>query len=168
MEKIKVSIIGATGYSGKELIRILLKHPRIELMHLVSASYVGQNICEVYPEFNNQLDKKLIELDIEKIVPDSDVIFTALPHNISLDIVPELLINKNQLKVIDLSADFRLKDANNYAKWYKKEHNEKSGILLKEAVYGLSELYKEDIKKTTLVANPGCYPTSAILGDGPC
>ncbi|HNR65529.1 MAG TPA: N-acetyl-gamma-glutamyl-phosphate reductase [Atribacterota bacterium] len=167
MEKIKVSIIGATGYSGKELIRILLKHPRIKLMHLVSASYVGQNICEVYPEFTNQLDKKLIELDIEKIVRDSDVVFTALPHNISLDIVPELLINKNQMKVIDLSADFRLKDSDNYTKWYKKEHSEKSRVFLKEAVYGLPELYKEDIKKATLVANPGCYPTSAILGMAP-
>ncbi len=167
MEKIRVSIVGATGYSGKELIRILLKHPQVELMHLVSASYVGQNICDVYPEFTNQLDKKLVALDIEKIVQDSDVAFTALPHNISLDIVPELLAVQNQLKVIDLSADFRLKDAQNYTKWYKKEHTKKSKILLEEAVYGLPELHKEDIKKATLVANPGCYPTSAILGIAP-
>ena len=167
MEKIRVSIIGATGYSGKELIRILLKHPQIELMHLVSASYVGQNICEVYPDFTNQLDKKLVELGIEKIAQDSDVVFTALPHNISLNIVPELLAVQNQLKVIDLSADFRLKDAHNYTKWYKKEHRKDSRALLKKAVYGLPELYKEDIKKATLIANPGCYPTSAILGLAP-
>ena len=167
MGKIRVSIVGATGYSGKELIRILLKHPQIELMHLVSASYVGQNICEVYPEFTNQLDKELVALDREKIVQDSDIAFTALPHNVSLNIVPELLAAKSQLKVIDLSADFRLKDAQNYAKWYKKEHSEDSRALLKEAVYGLPELYKEDIKRAALIANPGCYPTSVILGIAP-
>jgi N-acetyl-gamma-glutamyl-phosphate reductase len=167
MEKIRVSIVGATGYSGKELIRILLKHPQIELMHLVSASYVGQNICEVYPEFTNQLDKELVALDIEKIAQDSDIAFTALPHNVSLNIVPELLAEKSQLKVIDLSADFRLKDAKNYAKWYKKEHSPASKVLLKKVAYGLPELYKEDIKKAAFVANPGCYPTGAILGLAP-
>ena len=166
MGKIKVSIVGATGYSGKELTRLLLRHPQVELVHLVSASYVGQNINEVYPEFVNRLDKKLIELDKKQIVNDSEIVFTALPHNISLDIVPELL-NTKKIKVIDLSADFRLREAANYHKWYQKEHNEKSSILLKEAVYGLPELYKEEIKRASLVANPGCYPTGAILGIAP-
>ena len=96
MGKIKVSIVGATGYSGKELTRLLLRHPQVELVHLVSASYVGQNINEVYPEFVNRLDKKLIELDKKQIVNDSEIVFTALPHNISLDIVPELLNTKNK------------------------------------------------------------------------
>jgi N-acetyl-gamma-glutamyl-phosphate reductase len=163
MGKIRVSIVGATGYSGKELVRILLRHPQIELMHLVSASYAGQNICDVYPEFINQLDKRLIELDIDKIVQDSDLVFTALPHTISLNIIPDIFA-RGEIKVVDLSADFRLRDADNYANWYQKEHNEKSRELLKEAVYGLPELYKKEIRKANLVANPGCYPTSAILG----
>lgn len=166
MEKIRVSIVGATGYSGKELIRILLKHPYIELVHLVSASYVGQNINEVYPEFKAQLDKELSDLDLNKIKEDSDLVFTALPHTISLNIVPELL-SQRKIKVIDLSADFRLKDADNYYNWYQKEHNTESRELLKEAVYGLPELYKDKIKTAPLVANPGCYPTSAILGLAP-
>ncbi len=166
MEKIRVSIIGATGYSGKELIRILLKHPQVELTHLVSASYVGQNIAAVFPEFKNQLDKELISLDLEVITNDSELIFTALPHTVSLDVVPDLLARKRR-KVIDLSADFRLKSADNYANWYRKEHTEKSRILLNEAVYGLPELYKKEIKNASLVANPGCYPTSVILGIAP-
>ncbi len=166
MEKIRVSIIGATGYSGKELIRILLRHPKIELMHLVTANYVGQKIWKVYPEFINKLDKELMELDVDKIIQDSDLVFTALPHTVSLNFVPELL-SKGRIRVVDLSADFRLKDADNYHKWYQKEHSPKSKKLLKEAVYGLPELYKKEIKQASLVANPGCYPTSAILGVAP-
>lgn len=166
MEKIRVSIIGATGYSGKELTRILLRHPQIELMHLVTTNYVGQKIWEVYPEFINILDKVLIELDIDKVVQDSDLVFTALPHTVSLNIVPQLLAEK-KVRVIDLSADFRLRDAENYLRWYHKEHSDESKKLLKEAVYGLPELYQKKIQKASLVANPGCYPTSAILAVAP-
>lgn len=163
MKKMKVSIIGATGYSGKELIRILLRHPQVELLHLVSASYVGQNITEVFPDFMNQLDRILVGLDIDLIVQDSDLVFTALPHTVSMDIVPELF-RKKEMRVIDLSADFRLKDPASYTDWYQKEHLEKSQFYLKEAVYGLPELHKEEIKRASLIANPGCYPTSALLG----
>ncbi|MDD4362806.1 MAG: N-acetyl-gamma-glutamyl-phosphate reductase [Atribacterota bacterium] len=166
MKKIKVSIIGATGYSGRELIKILLKNPQVELTNLVSASYAGKNINEIFPEFLHQLDKNLIELDIDKISADSDVVFTALPHTVSLDIVTDLS-NRKELKIIDLSADFRIKDPDNYAFWYKKEHTEKSKSVLKKAVYGLPELYKDIIIKSSLVANPGCYPTSVILGIAP-
>jgi N-acetyl-gamma-glutamyl-phosphate reductase len=166
MEKIKVSIIGATGYSGKELIKILLKHPYIELMDLVSASYVGKNIAEVFPDFLNQLEKELVELDISRIARDSDLVFTALPHTVSMKIVPDLLKNK-KVKVIDISADFRLKNPKHYSDWYQAELSEDSKKLLKDAVYGLPELYTEDIKNALLVANPGCYPTSAILGVAP-
>jgi len=166
MKNIKVSIVGATGYSGKELIRILLKHPGVEIRHLVSASYVGKNISEIFPDFLNQLDMELIELNINRISSDSDLVFTALPHTVSMEIVPGLL-NKKDLKVIDLSADFRLKDSTDYAKWYKKNHTEESSKLLEKAVFGLPELYREKIKNAVLVANPGCYPTSAILGIAP-
>ncbi|MDD2353296.1 MAG: N-acetyl-gamma-glutamyl-phosphate reductase [Atribacterota bacterium] len=162
-KKIKVSIVGATGYSGKELIRILLKHPYVEIMHLVSASYVGKKIAEIFPDFLNQLDRELIELDTDKISRDSDLVFTALPHTVSMKIVPDLL-KKKGLKVIDISADFRLKNPDNYAEWYQTDLNKESQFLLKDAVYGLPEIYAEKIKKASLIANPGCYPTSAILG----
>lgn len=166
MGKIRVSIIGATGYSGKELLRLLLKHPQVELVHLVSASYVGQNINEIFPEFYQQLNKKLIGFDVVQIRDESDVVFTALPHTVSLDIVPELLSSK-RIKVIDLSADFRLRKPSDYHKWYQKEHTEQSKAVLSRTAYGLPELYKEEIKRAILVANPGCYPTGAILGIAP-
>ncbi len=166
MKKVNVSIIGATGYSGKELIRILINHPNVELTHLISASYVGKNISEVFPEFLNRLDKELIGLDIDKIARDSNLVFTALPHTVSMKVIPDLL-NKKQLKIIDISADFRLRDPISYLDWYQTEHNEESKKLLKHSIYGLPELYKKEIKNASLVANPGCYPTSAILGIAP-
>ena len=166
MKKIKVSIIGATGYSGKELIKILLKHPHVELRHLVSASYVGKNINEIFPDFLHQLDKELIELDIPMLARDSDLVFTALPHTVSMKIVPGLFTNK-ELKVIDISADFRLTNPSDYSDWYQTELSEESKALLQKAVYGLPELHIEEIKNALLVANPGCYPTSAILGVAP-
>ena len=163
MKKIKVSIIGATGYSGKELIRILLKHPQVELVHLVSASYAGKNIVELFPEFLSQLDQVLMKLDVESIGRNSDLVFTAVPHTVSMGIVPDLL-RKKSMRVIDLSADFRLKDPDVYAEWYQKEHDEKSRDLLPKAVYGLPEVYRKEITMASLVANPGCYPTSVLLG----
>ncbi len=166
MKRVKVSIIGATGYSGKELIRILLKHPQVELIHLVSATYVGKNIAEIFPDFLNQLDMELMALDVNMISQDSDLVFTALPHTVSMDVVPELF-QKKEIRIIDLSADFRLKDHANYTEWYQKEHDEKGKKLLHEAVYGLPELHREEIEQASLVANPGCYPTSAILAIAP-
>lgn len=166
MEKLKVSVIGATGYAGKELTKILSGHPEVELMHLVSSSYTGKNIGEVFPEFLNILDKKLIQLDLTLISQDSDLVFSALPHTVSMDIVPELL-NKKGIKVIDLSADYRLKDMVIYKEWYKKEHKGISKKLLTQAVYGLPEIYLDEIKGASLIANPGCYPTSVILGIAP-
>ena len=166
MKKIKVSIIGATGYAGKELIKILSGHPEVELMFLGSSTYAGKNITEVFPEFLNSLNKKLIKPDSAFISRDSDLVFTALPHTVSMDIVPELL-NKKGIKVIDLSADYRLKDTMVYKEWYKKEHEGINKKLLTQAVYGLPELYLDDIKNASLVANPGCYPTSVILGIAP-
>ena len=166
MKKIKVSIIGATGYAGKELIKILSGHPEVELMFLGSSTYAGKNITEVFPEFLNSLNKKLIKPDSAFISRDSDLVFTALPHTVSMDIVPELL-NKKGIKVIDLSADYRLKDMMVYKEWYKKEHEGINKKLLTQAVYGLPELYLDDIKNASLVANPGCYPTSVILGIAP-
>ncbi len=162
MKKIKVSVIGSSGYTGKELVKILMNHQKVELVHLTSSSYSGKNIAEVFPEFLNKLDKKLINLNLELVAQDSDLVFTALPHTVSMDVVPELL--KKMVKVVDLSADYRIKDPAVYKEWYKKEHNQISKGLLSEAVYGLPEIYLDKIKDASLVANPGCYPTSIILG----
>lgn len=165
MEKLKISIIGATGYTGKELVKILINHPKVELVYLTSSTYVGKNIAEIFPEFLNKLDKKLINFNLDVVSQDSDMVFTALPHTVSMDVVPELL--KKGVKVIDLSADYRIKDPAVYKEWYKKEHNKISENLLSEAVYGLPEIYLGKIKDALLVANPGCYPTSIILGIAP-
>ena len=165
MQKLKVSIIGSTGYAGKELVKILIHHQEVELVHLVSSSYAGKNIVEIFPEFLNKLDKKLINFDLELISQNSDLVFTALPHTVSMNVVPELL--KKGVKVIDLSADYRIKDPAVYKEWYEKEHNQISKGLLSEAVYGLPEIYLDKIKDALLVANPGCYPTSIILGIAP-
>lgn len=165
MKKLKISIIGATGYTGKELVKILMNHPKVELVYLTSSTYTGKNIDEVFPEFLNKLDKKLTNLDSELISQNSDLVFTALPHTVSMDVVPELL--KKGVKVIDLSADYRIKDPAVYKEWYEKEHNKISENLLSEAVYGLPEIYLDKIKDAPLVANPGCYPTSIILGIAP-
>jgi len=165
MKKIKISIIGSTGYAGKELVKILMNHQKVELVHLVSSSYAGKNIVEVFPEFLNKLDKKLINLNLDVVSQDSDMVFTALPHTISMDVVPELL--KKGVKVVDLSADYRLKDMVVYKEWYKKEHKGINKKLLTQAVYGLPEIYLDKIKNASLVANPGCYPTSVILGIAP-
>lgn len=165
MKKLKVSVIGSTGYTGKELIKILLNHKEVDLVHLTSSTYVGKNINCIFPEFLNRLDKKLINLDLELITQDSDLVFTALPHTVSMDIVPELL--QKGIKVIDLSADYRLKDPSVYKEWYRKEQTSASKELLSKAVYGFPEIYKNKIKGAFLVANPGCYPTSVILGIAP-
>ena len=165
MKKIKISVIGSTGYTGKELVKILMNHQKVKLVHLVSSSYAGKNIVEIFPEFLNKLDKKLINFNLDVVSQDSDMVFTALPHTISMEVVPELL--KKGVKVVDLSADYRLKNSTVYKEWYKKEHNQISKGLLSEAVYGLPEIYSDKIKDATLVANPGCYPTSIILGIAP-
>ncbi|HDP36754.1 MAG TPA: N-acetyl-gamma-glutamyl-phosphate reductase [Candidatus Atribacteria bacterium] len=165
MKKVKISVIGSTGYAGKELVKILMNHRKVELVHLVSSSYAGKNIAEIFPEFLNKLDKKLINFNLDIVSQDSDLVFTALPHTVSMDMVPELL--KKGVKVVDLSADYRIKNSTVYQEWYKKELNQISKELLLEAVYGLPEIYLDKIKDASLVANPGCYPTSVILGIAP-
>lgn len=165
MQKLKVSIIGATGYAGKELVKILIHHKEVELVHLVSSSCAGKNIAEIFPDFLNKLDKKLISYNLDIVSQDSDLVFTALPHTVSMEITPGLL--EKGVKVVDLSADYRIKDPTVYHEWYKKEHNQISKGLLSEAVYGLPEIYLDKIKDALLVANPGCYPTSVILGIAP-
>ncbi len=177
---INVGIIGVKGYAGEELLRILLKHPEVKITYLSAKleSY-PKKIKELFPDLGIDLDCE--ELNLEKAKNVCDLVFLALPHGASLEIVARL--NNAGKKVIDLSADYRLNDPEVYEKWYQKKHTHPD--LLKKAVYGLPELYRERIKKTDskigtqspdlksdlksacLIANPGCYPTSAILACAP-
>jgi len=158
MNKTKIAIVGASGYSGEELIRLLLRHPRVELACFTSRQYTGQAVTNVFPRFRGQLDATFIEPSVDAIV--GDVVFLALPHGVAAEFAPGLL-NKG-LKVLDLSADFRLKSPATYKEFYEREHP--APDLLKQSVYGLPELHRDEIKKAQLIACPGCYPTSIILG----
>ena len=158
----KVSVIGATGYSGAELMRILSGHKEISIAHAVSKSFAGQKMSDVYPSFAS-CDYTLEELDIQAVCADSAIVFTCLPHGTSSEVVPALL--EQGVKVIDLSGDFRYNDASVYEKWYNTTHEAKH--LLDKSVYGLPELYRTTIENAELVGNPGCYTTSSILALAP-
>ncbi len=161
---LKAAIIGATGYTGEELIRILLNHPDVEISHLISRSSRGAPISEMFPWLVKRLDLEChSQMDVEEMSKNTDVVFLALPHRVSMEIAPNFL--SNGVRVIDLSADYRLKDVNEYQKWYGVSH--KSTEFVKDSVYGLCELNKEAIKKAKLIANPGCYPTGSILACSP-
>jgi len=155
---IRVAIIGATGYAGAELVRILCGHPDIELSILTSRQYAGVKFDEVFPAMTGSVNLVCETLSMDKICDNAEVVFTALPHKIPMEIVPELISRGK--KVIDLSADFRFKDSATYEAHYQ-QHTAKD--LLEKAVYGLCEVYFEKIKNTTLVGAPGCYPTSVLL-----
>ena len=159
---IKVSIIGATGYVGLELMRLLNQHPQVSLTHLVSQSYAGQMLSEVYPSLVHY-DHRLEALDPQAIAADSDVVITALPHGASAEIIAGL--SSLGCRIIDMSADFRYRSADVYQKWYHIDHPAKD--LLATAVYGLPELHRDAIRSARLVGNPGCYTTCSILGLAP-
>ncbi|MCX8083462.1 MAG: N-acetyl-gamma-glutamyl-phosphate reductase [Calditerrivibrio sp.] len=154
-----VSIIGATGYTGFELVKILLKHPKLKIKHLTSDSSANKNISEIYPYLKGLCDMTLINNDFEKITKETDVVFLCLPHGASMDAAN--FFAKNGKIVIDLSADFRISDPNTYKKAYNENH--KYPELLDKFVYGIPEIFEDSIKKSTLIANPGCYPTSIII-----
>jgi len=162
-KKVKVAVIGATGYVGIEIIRILQNHPMIEITSVIGQSFVGQKISDVYPNLRGIFDMECSSLDIESLPDKADVFINCLPHGISKDFIP-LLLERGK-KIIDHGGDFRYKNVEVYEKWYKTKHELPE--LLKIAVYGLPELYREVIKDAVLVANPGCYPTCSILGIAP-
>ena len=153
-----VSIIGASGYSGAELIRILLHHPHVRIQRVFANSSAGKRVDEVYGQFRGQTDLVYERYSAEHM-PDSDLIFVALPSGEAMHVVPGLL--KLKKRVIDLGGDFRLKDIHAYQKYYKREHV--SAEVVECAAYGLPEWNQPEIRKAQLVANPGCYATSAIL-----
>ena len=157
---INASIIGANGYTGLELLKILSLHKYVNVKNIVSKSNSGSKICDMYPQLEMFKDKVFEDLNLSEIVR-SDVVFTALPHGVSAGICSELIKLNRNLKIIDLSADFRYNDVNIYQKIYNCTHPCEK--LLKEAVYGLPEIYFEKIKSAKIVANPGCYTTCSIL-----
>lgn len=157
MSKIKAAILGASGYTGSDLIRILVNHPNVELSHLTADKHAGKKLSEVLPVFTGRVDQQLHPLNTELIPEKIDIVFTALPHGTSAEIVRHCY--ERGLKIVDLGADFRLSHKV-YNKWYG-EHP--CPELLKKAVYGLPEINRSRIKKTRIVANPGCYPESSIL-----
>lgn len=155
---IRVGVVGATGYAGAELVRLLNGHPDIEVTMLVSRQYTGVRFDTVYPAFKGIIEHICHELDVQKICDATDVVFLALPHKVPMSIVPGLLAAGK--KVIDLSADFRFKDASIYEKHYQPHA---ATELLARAVYGLCEVFPEQIKTADIIGNPGCYPTSILL-----
>lgn len=160
---IKAGIVGATGYAGEELVRILSCHPNVEIKSVVSKSFAGKAISDVYPTLMGVVDNICEELDPKRLAAECDVVFTALPHGASAELVSALY--RGGVRVIDLSADFRYNNADVYKQWYGIDHCDKQ--LLGEAVYGLCELYRDKIASAKVVGNPGCYTTASILGCAP-
>ena len=156
---IKAGIIGATGYAGAEIVRLLMGHPEAEIKWYGSRSYIDQRYADIYRNMFQIVEDICKDDNLDKLAEEVDVIFTATPQGFCASVINEEILSK--VKVIDLSADFRIKDVATYEKWYGIEH--KSPEYIEEAVYGLCEINREDIKKARLVANPGCYTTCSIL-----
>ena len=156
---IKAGIIGATGYAGGELARLLLQREDVEILWYGSRSYVGQKYASVYPNLFQIVEDSCQDDSLKELADRADVVFTATPQGFCASIIEEEILSK--VKVIDLSADFRIKDQAVYEKWYKLEH--KSPQFLGEAVYGLPEVNREKIREARLIANPGCFPTCSFL-----
>ena len=160
---LNAGIVGATGYAGEELIKILLKHPGVRITDVSAKIDKPQKISEIFPKFKGRIDLICAEPDLKKIAGACDVVFLALPHTVSMELVPGLL--KAGKRVIDLSADYRLKNVKIYEKFYGIKHKDKLNISA--AIYGLPEIYRAKIKSAQLIANPGCYPTVSILALAP-
>ncbi|HBA86704.1 MAG TPA: N-acetyl-gamma-glutamyl-phosphate reductase [Geobacter sp.] len=159
---LKVAIVGASGYTGVELLRLLHSHPEVAVTCVTSEQSAGRPVSDVFPSLRGRCDIELENLEPVGIAEKVDIVFTALPHKAAMEVVPTFLkMGKN---VVDLSADYRLHDPAVYEQWYDKHLNPE---LLPDAVYGIPELRRDEIKEASLIANPGCYPTSVILGLAP-
>ncbi len=156
---VKVGIIGATGYAGNELVRLLMGHKDVEIMWYGSRSYIDKKYAEVYQNMFEIVEDTCLDDNMEELASKVDVIFTATPQGFLAGVLTEEILSK--VKIIDLSADFRIKDVRTYEKWYKIEH--RSPQFIEEAVYGLCEINRDKVKGARLIANPGCYTTCSIL-----
>lgn len=159
---INVGIVGVSGYSGMTVLELLLKHPKVRVTYVSANNSVGK-VTDIWAQFQGRIDLVCEKFNVDKAIQLCDLIFLAVPHTISMKITPALL--KAGKKVIDLSGDYRLDTARAYKKWYGVAHTD--SYRLNKAIYGLPELYREDIKKTCFVSNPGCYPTAGILALAP-
>jgi N-acetyl-gamma-glutamyl-phosphate reductase len=161
-DKTRIAVLGASGYTGAELLRLLIRHPRVEIVLLTADRRAGQHMGDVFPQFSPYALPQLVSLEgLDWATAGLDLVFCALPHATTQKVIKELLTKAPKTRVVDLSADFRLADAAAYARWYGHEHH--APELQKEAVYGLTEVYRAAIAKARLVANPGCYTTCAQL-----
>jgi|SRR5699024_9691192 len=156
----KVAIIGATGYGGSELVRILQNHPRISIHSIHASSLYGEPLANSYPHMQTIVEDRLQEVDVDKIAQEVDLVFTATPSGVARDIAPQFV--ERGVKVIDISGDFRIKNRTDYKTWYGIEAADET--LLNEAVYGLTEWIDKDISDAQIIANPGCFPTGILLG----
>lgn len=163
MKKIKAGVLGAPGNSGEELVRLLAWHPHVELTYVAGKEERNDKIQDLFPYLKGRVDLACRSIQPDEAIRKCDVLFTALPHTASMDVVPHFL--KAGKKVVDVSADYRLKNTAQFEKHYKAGH--KDPVNLRSAVYGLTELYRSKISRARLVANPGCYPTSALLALAP-
>lgn len=159
----KAAIIGVTGYSGIELLRLLANHPNIHVHSVHSSSQTGMKLSEVYPHITSLANYSLESIDIPKLASEVDIVFIATPSGVSSTIVPELL--EHDVKIVDLSGDYRIKDSATFEEWYKHPAPRQEDI--NQAIYGLSEWNKEDIVNSKFISNPGCYPTATLLGLAP-
>jgi N-acetyl-gamma-glutamyl-phosphate reductase len=164
---LKIGILGATGYAGQNLVWLIKHHPNVNLSFVTSRSFNGIKYSDIYPNMNGLVDLECIDTSNinPSLVMDTDLVFLALPHKSSMNMVKQLLNVNPGIKIIDLSADFRLSDPNVYEKWYKTPHE--MSHLINNFAFGLPEIHAESIKKSSYVANPGCYPTASILALAP-
>ena len=162
-DRIPVGIIGASGYGGVQLVRLLLEHPKVEISYLGGKGSAGKSFGEIYPHLKHRINLAIEPIDLTAIAERCEVVFLGLPNGLACDMAPQLL--EKGCKVLDLSADYRFKDLETYSAWYRKERKDQS--LAAKAVYGLPELYRQEIQKAQLIGCPGCYPTASLLALAP-
>lgn len=162
-ERIGVGIIGASGYGGVQLVRLLLEHPQVEIVYLGGNSSAGKAYSDLYPHLGPYIDLKIEAIDLEQIASRCQVVFLGLPNGLACDLAPRLL--EKGCKVLDLSADYRFRNLDTYTSWYKKERRDQA--VATRSVYGLPEIYREEIQTAQLIGCPGCYPTASLLALAP-